>query len=79
MKENILGYKVNTFSIDDFGAQIFQSLQAGERTWLACFNPHSYAMALKDEIFPRALQSANWLVPDGAGVVLASRFLGGAI
>ncbi|MCX6223923.1 MAG: WecB/TagA/CpsF family glycosyltransferase [Bacteroidia bacterium] len=47
--------------------------------WLACFNPHSYAMTLKDEIFSRALKAADWLVPDGAGVVLASRLLGGAI
>jgi N-acetylglucosaminyldiphosphoundecaprenol N-acetyl-beta-D-mannosaminyltransferase len=47
--------------------------------WLACFNPHSFTMTLKDEMFSRALKAADWLVPDGAGVVLASRLLGGAI
>lgn len=79
MKENILGYKVNTFSVDECGDRLFQSLQAGERTWLACFNPHSYAMSLKDKVFSRALKDADWLMPDGMGVVLASRFLGGSI
>jgi N-acetylglucosaminyldiphosphoundecaprenol N-acetyl-beta-D-mannosaminyltransferase len=79
MKEDILGYYINTFSVEDCADRIFQSLREGKRTWLACFNPHSYAIALKDEVFSRALKAADWLVPDGSGVVLASRFLGGAI
>ncbi|KUG22898.1 n-acetylmannosaminyltransferase [hydrocarbon metagenome] len=79
MKEDILGYKVNTFLVDACADQLFKSMQAGQRTWLACFNPHSYAVALKDKVFARALKYADWLVPDGAGVVLASHLLGGAI
>ena len=47
--------------------------------WLACLNPHSYVMALRDAPFARALQAADWLVPDGSGIVLASRLLGGVI
>lgn len=79
MKEDILGYKVNAFSADACADQLFKSLQTGRRTWLACFNPHSYTLAIKDKVFARALKDADWLVPDGAGVVLASRFLRGAI
>jgi len=79
VKEDILGYKVNTFLVDACADQLFKSMQAGQRTWLACFNPHSYAVALKDKVFARALKYADWLVPDGAGVVLASHLLGGAI
>jgi N-acetylglucosaminyldiphosphoundecaprenol N-acetyl-beta-D-mannosaminyltransferase len=78
-RENILGYKVNTFSVEDCVDGIFESLRNGKRTWLACFNPHSYATTLKDKIFTKALKDADWLVPDGAGVVLASRILGGNI
>ncbi|HEY9134823.1 MAG TPA: WecB/TagA/CpsF family glycosyltransferase, partial [Pseudomonadales bacterium] len=33
----------------------------------------------EDETFAKALKNADWLVPDGAGVVLASRILGGEI
>ena len=79
MKEDILGYSINTFSVEDCADRIFQSLLEGKRTWMACFNPHSYAITLKDEVFSRALKSADWLVPDGAGVVLASHFFGGKI
>lgn len=77
--ENILGYNVNALSVDACADRLFQSLREGKRTWLACFNPHSYAVTLKNETFARALKSADWLVPDGTGVVLASRLLGGAI
>ncbi len=84
MKEKILGYAVDVFSIDECAESIFAHLCASpipaERcAWLACLNPHSYAGALNDGLFNRALQDANWLVPDGAGVVMASRILGGRI
>lgn len=79
MKENILGYNVNNLSAEACTESLFKSLREGKRTWLACFNPHSYAVTLKDEIFPHALKDADWLVPDGIGVVLASRLLGGTI
>lgn len=84
MKENILGYAVDALSIDACAESIFVRLCAPPRvdtrcTWLACLNPHSYAEALHDGMFNRALLDADWLVPDGAGVVLASRLLGGGI
>ena len=74
-----MGYKVNTFSVDECVDGIFDSLRAGKRSWLACFNPHSYVLSLEDKVFARALKDADWLVPDGGGVVLASRILGGTI
>jgi len=79
MKENILGYNVTALSVDVCADRLFQTLREVKSTWLACFNPHSYAMTMNDEMFSRALKSADWLVPDGAGVVLASRMLGGKI
>lgn len=56
-------------------------LALGDRncSWLACLNPHSYAVALNVSSFASALRSANWLVPDGVGVVWASGVLGGHV
>jgi len=45
----------------------------------ACLNPHSHVIANDDPAFLDALQAADWLVPDGAGVVLASSFLGSPV
>lgn len=80
MKENILGYQVDALSVDACVDQVFLSLQrqVGKR-WLACLNPHSYAVSLNEADFARALKSADWLVPDGVGVVYASRVLGGTV
>lgn len=47
-----------------------------EARWFACLNPHSHVIATDDPAFSEALQATDWLVPDGSGVVLASRFLG---
>ncbi|MDP2240433.1 MAG: WecB/TagA/CpsF family glycosyltransferase [Burkholderiales bacterium] len=47
--------------------------------WLACINPHSYVAALDESEFSDALHGADWLIPDGSGIVLASYLLGGNI
>lgn len=81
MKQNILGYRVETLSGDQCVDDVFSVLrrQTGGPSrcaWLACLNPHSYTVALDDRAFAEALQDSDWLVPDGAGVVMASKVLG---
>lgn len=81
MKQDILGYGVDAHSVEECADIVFATLR-GETvvrrqcSWLACLNPHSYAVALDDILFSQALKDADWLVPDGAGVVMASRLLG---
>ena len=42
-------------------------------------NPHSYCEAKKDIDFTKALLSSDVLLPDGAGIVLATKFLTGKL
>ncbi len=81
--ENIAGYAVGTQNISacvaDVVAWIEQTQPDQPGRWLACLNPHSYAVALDDPLFAQALHAADWLIPDGAGIVLASKLLGGQI
>jgi hypothetical protein len=82
MKEVVLGYGVEALSIEACADSLFSTVQGADVrrcAWLACLNPHSYAVALDDPTFSRALHAADWLIPDGAGVVLASRLQGGRI
>jgi len=44
-----------------------------------CANPHSLVIAKYNGKFRSALKSADILLPDGAGIVIASKFLGGSI
>lgn len=80
--EPILGYAVYAGSlpalVEDIVAQTMRSPQPAGR-WLACLNPHSYAEARQEPRFHAALSAAGWLIPDGVGIVLASRLLGGRI
>jgi len=38
-------------------------------------NPHSYCVAKKDQLFSKALLSSDILLPDGIGIVIASKIL----
>ena len=42
---------------------------------LMCINPHSYVTAKADPSFMTALESANWLIPDGIGMILSAKIL----
>ena len=80
MKESLLGYDVDSGSLDEIVTAIADSITAGRsRMVLACLNPHSYVVSLKDHEFANALRAADWLVPDGIGIVVASRVLRGRI
>ena len=83
--EDILGYRVAAVSLDACVEGLVKGIAtAGDGTaakpfWLACLNPHSAQIAMSDPAAEDALKAADVLIPDGVGVVLASRILGGGI
>ncbi len=80
MKEGILGYDVDTLSVSECVDHIVREMASGKRRrWLACLNPHSFVVSTKDNEFASALKDADLLIPDGVGIVLASKILGGDI
>lgn len=81
--EVILGFEVwatgLSSCIEDIATKLMTERKARSCHWLACINPHSYVLAKHNDRFTRALHAADWLIPDGVGIVLASRHLGGSI
>ena len=78
LKEEILGFKIDISSVDSIVSSIEKKLSVKNSFkpfWLACFNPHSYYISCQDNQFLLALKSANWLIPDGIGAVIASKIL----
>ncbi|MHA7865484.1 WecB/TagA/CpsF family glycosyltransferase [Flagellimonas marinaquae] len=65
---------------DFFGYQLLKGFSqielSGSNKVLCALNPHSYCVAKRDAHFKEALCSADYLLPDGIGVVWAARFLG---
>jgi N-acetylglucosaminyldiphosphoundecaprenol N-acetyl-beta-D-mannosaminyltransferase len=78
--ERILGYQIFAHDSVQCVREIADTiLRTRRKRWLACINPHTYATALGRTDFSAALKNADWLVPDGVGMVLASRALGGHV
>lgn len=78
--ENILGYPVTSSSPAQCVERISSWLEMdrAQKVFL-CANPHSLVQARNDPAFHEALHVADLLTPDGSGIVLASKILGGAI
>ena len=74
----VLGdYRIYSGSADELVEQVMTDLDAGKPAqMLACLNPHSFVVALDDRPFRDALLAADWLLPDGAGILWASKTLG---
>jgi N-acetylglucosaminyldiphosphoundecaprenol N-acetyl-beta-D-mannosaminyltransferase len=78
--EEILGYCVATISLEACLERILGWIDSrANGRYFACLNPHSLEVARRDEAFAAALRDADLGVPDGVGILVASRILGGAI
>ena len=81
--EDVLGYAVGKLDVRACINEVVLSIKSSDSSsscrWLACINPHSYVLAIDDSLFSKALHEADWLIPDGVGVVIASKILGGRI
>jgi len=80
--EEILEYAVTAMSLDECAELVVDSMDSAVFSiplCLACLNPHSVRSAMSDQKAVEALKWADILIPDGVGIVLASRILGGGI
>jgi len=74
---NILGFPVSKGGVRTDVDATFRSLETRSKPYtVMCANPHSLIGAESDRDFALALRSADVLLPDGAGIVLAARVLG---
>lgn len=79
-RETIWNVQVQTAQLSDVLAAIDEGISKGIKgATLFCANPHSLVTAKRDRQFLDALCAADYLIPDGAGIVLASKILGGTI
>jgi N-acetylglucosaminyldiphosphoundecaprenol N-acetyl-beta-D-mannosaminyltransferase len=80
MNEHILSYPITTKPDDECIREINLWVKSGDRArYFVCSNPHSLEVALKDPEFDLAIRNADLIVPDGVGIVIASKILGGSI
>jgi N-acetylglucosaminyldiphosphoundecaprenol N-acetyl-beta-D-mannosaminyltransferase len=75
---HLLGYALWSGSLEGLIKDVLEGMAVSKacRT-LYCLNPHSVVASRADTAYETALQRADWLVPDGIGVVGAARLLCG--
>jgi N-acetylglucosaminyldiphosphoundecaprenol N-acetyl-beta-D-mannosaminyltransferase len=79
-KETILGIDISTLSLEKIIRTVYDFIERGEKQKvIVTANPHALVLALEDDVFYNSIKNADICLPDGTGVVLASRFFGGAI
>lgn len=86
MSVDFLGYNIVDESTINLTDSIFNSLLNNgnidyipSKRWFACLNPHSYVLAKDDLKYSQALKKADWLVPDGIGIIVGLNILCGRI
>lgn len=78
--EDILGFPITRLSLERCVSQILTWIELRDSTHsIVCANPHSLHLTKNDHDFRDAILNASLVVPDGIGIVLASRILGGEI
>jgi N-acetylglucosaminyldiphosphoundecaprenol N-acetyl-beta-D-mannosaminyltransferase len=79
-REAILGHQVYNQAFDCIKEML--ALAKAPRSHchvLSCINAYSYNVARANRPFFEALEASDWLIPDGVGIVWASRILRGKI
>lgn len=73
---DILGFQVSTVSREESIEAAWRIVKGGKTGgFVACANPHSLMVAMDDPEFSASLKSADILLPDGIGIILAGRLL----
>ena len=73
---DVLGYQTSRAGLSGDVESAWGLIKSGQKgQYVACTNPHSLVVAKSDKQFSNSLANADILLPDGAGIVLASKIL----
>ena len=79
MKENILGINVNTEGYAELLPRIFSYIEKKEKAMIVAINPEKVMKASQDQELHNLLNRAEFQIPDGVGILIASKLQKGKI
>lgn len=79
MKETVLGIQVNTENYDELIPKVFERIETKEKSLIVAINPEKIIKAKEDPALKTLLNNAEFQIPDGIGVILASKIQKGQI
>jgi N-acetylglucosaminyldiphosphoundecaprenol N-acetyl-beta-D-mannosaminyltransferase len=78
-KENYLGVNVSPYSYEEIIADIKKRMSAGQQSTLIAVNPEKVIAAQQNAELRDLINSSTYQIPDGVGILLASKLKGGKI
>ncbi|MGE7092700.1 WecB/TagA/CpsF family glycosyltransferase [Lysinibacillus sp. NPDC048646] len=79
MKETVLGINVNTEGYDELMDMAFERIEKKQKALVVAINPEKIIKAKEDPALKKLLNDAEFQIPDGIGVILASKIQKGQI
>jgi len=79
MKETVLGINVNTEGYDELMELAFERIEKKQKALVVAINPEKIIKAKEDPALKKLLNEAEIQIPDGIGVILASKIQKGQI
>lgn len=79
LKEKFLGVNVSPFSYEETISKLLNNIEYRKKSFIVAINPEKIMKAQDDIELMDLLNSADFQIPDGIGVVIASRIKGGRI
>lgn len=79
MKEQYLGVDVCGDSYAELSAKLLNDINEGRKSFIVAINPEKVIKAQEDPSLKELLNKATYQIPDGIGIVIASKLKGGNI
>ncbi|WP_226643190.1 WecB/TagA/CpsF family glycosyltransferase [Mesobacillus subterraneus] len=79
MKEMLLGVPVSNFTYKQLIDQLFNRMDEGKKSFIVAINPEKIMKAQKDRALLKLLNAADYQIPDGVGLIIASILKGGKL
>lgn len=79
MKESILGIPTDVVTLDEAVSRVREMLSHNKPHFIASVNPEICLAARDNTLLRETLKAADLGIPDGIGIILASRLCGGQI
>jgi N-acetylglucosaminyldiphosphoundecaprenol N-acetyl-beta-D-mannosaminyltransferase len=79
MKESFLGVKVSNQTYRQIAAKLIERMNKNVKSYIVAINPEKIMKAQSDQKLMEVLNTADFQIPDGIGIILASKLKGGQI
>lgn len=79
MKENFLGVDVCNLTYEQIISSLLNDIEKNKKSFIVAINPEKIMKAQEDASLKELLNKADYQIPDGIGVIIASKLKGGKI